>query len=150
MQPMISMKTLSISRQKELLVSMEKLRLTCGKSDRRSPYVWHPLSISRGSLNVSKDAEKLDVPIANVKATSSNGQSHPQIVSLCFVPESRKITAIMRGGDVIVISVEEEGAPVSAFWILLLYYIQPTFSSKLKAHSNPEFLRLLGILTNRL
>jgi hypothetical protein len=70
-------------------------------------------------------------------------------VSLRFVGESRKVTAIMRGGDVIVVSVEEEGAPVGAFWALISH-IQLAFSSKLKAPSNLEFSQPLGILTSQL
>ncbi|KAF8963616.1 IKI3 family-domain-containing protein [Flammula alnicola] len=42
---------------------------------------------------------------------SSNGPSTTQTISLRFMAETRKIAAIMRGGDVIVISIEEEGAP---------------------------------------
>ena len=65
---------------------------------------------------MSKDSENLDVPIANFHATSSsNGSCSVQTVSLRFIAESRKISAIMRGGDVIVVSLEEEGAPVGAF-----------------------------------
>jgi len=55
----------------------------------------------------------------------------------------------MRGGDVIVVSVEEEGSPVGEFWVLISY-IQGAFSSRLKAHSNLEFSRPLGILTSQL
>ena len=43
---------------------------------------------------------------------SSNGPSNGQITSFRFMAESRRIAAIMRGGDVVMISIEEEGAPV--------------------------------------
>lgn len=43
---------------------------------------------------------------------SSNEPSDVQIISFRFLAESRRIAAIMRGGDVIMISIEEEGAPV--------------------------------------
>ena len=35
-----------------------------------------------------------------------------QTISLRFMAETRKICAIMRSGDVIVVPVEDEGAPV--------------------------------------
>jgi len=37
-----------------------------------------------------------------------------QTLSLRFIAETRRIAAIMRGGDVIMISIEVEGAPVRA------------------------------------
>ena len=43
---------------------------------------------------------------------SSNGPSNGQIISFRFMAESRRIAAIMRGGDVVMISIDEEGAPV--------------------------------------
>jgi elongator complex protein 1 len=43
---------------------------------------------------------------------SSNAPSNGQIISFRFMAESRRIAAIMRGGDVVMISIEEEGAPV--------------------------------------
>ena len=43
---------------------------------------------------------------------SSNGPSDVETISFRFMAESRRIAAIMRGGDVIMISIEEEGAPV--------------------------------------
>ena len=55
----------------------------------------------------------------------------------------------MRGGDVIVVSVEEEGAPVGALWALISH-IQLAFSSKLRALLNLEFSRPLGTLTSQL
>ena len=54
---------------------------------------------------------------------SSNGPSNGQITSFRFMAESRRIAAIMRGGDVVMISIEEEGAPVRDLQAL------PTFSS---------------------
>ncbi|KAJ3495435.1 hypothetical protein NLJ89_g10624 [Agrocybe chaxingu] len=42
---------------------------------------------------------------------SSNGPSDVQTMSLRFLAEVRKIAAIMRGGDVITVSVDEEDAP---------------------------------------
>lgn len=43
---------------------------------------------------------------------SSNGPTMAQTLSLRFIAETRQIAAIMRGGDIIMISVDVEGAPV--------------------------------------
>ena len=43
---------------------------------------------------------------------SLNGPSNTEIISFRFMAESRRIAAIMRGGDVIMITIEEEGMPV--------------------------------------
>ena len=43
---------------------------------------------------------------------SSSGPGMHQTISLRFMAETRKICAIMRSGDVIVVPVEDEGAPV--------------------------------------
>jgi len=37
-------------------------------------------------------------------------------VSLRFLAETRRIAAVMRGGDVIMVSIEEEGTPVRLFF----------------------------------
>ena len=47
--------------------------------------------------------------------SSSNGPSETQILSLRVVAELRRIVAIMRGGDVVVVSIEEEDSPVLDF-----------------------------------
>ena len=60
--------------------------------------------------------EELDVPAATFQTiASSNGPSTTQIVSLRFLAETRRIAAVMRGGDVIMVSIEEEGTPVRLF-----------------------------------
>lgn len=46
---------------------------------------------------------------------SSSGPSETQILSLRVVAELRRIVAIMRGGDVVVVSIEEEDSPVLGF-----------------------------------
>ena len=69
-------------------------------------------------------------------------------MSLRFIAESRKITAIMCGGDVIVVSINEEGAPVGASK-MLIPHIQFAFSTTWKAHLTLEFLPQLGILMNQ-
>ena len=43
---------------------------------------------------------------------SSNESSDGQVISFRFMADSRHIAAIMRGGDVIMVSVEGEGASV--------------------------------------
>jgi elongator complex protein 1 len=103
-------------------------------------------SISR-VLNISKEEEDLDVPFANFQAIlSSNGRSSVQTVSLRFVAESREIIAIMRGGEVIMISVDEKGAPVGLILDVNITYstsfqfeVEGTFESGILAAAwNPD------------
>lgn len=51
---------------------------------------------------------------------SSAGATRSQIVTLRFMAETRRMCAIMRGGDVIMISIEDEGAPVRLQTVLCL------------------------------
>lgn len=48
-------------------------------------------------------------------AASNEPDEVPQIVSLRIIAESRRIAAIMRGGDVVVASLDEEDSPVRKF-----------------------------------
>ncbi|KAF8911562.1 IkappaB kinase complex IKAP component [Gymnopilus junonius] len=69
--------------------------------------------------------------VANFRTVaSSNGLGASQVVSLRFIAETRQIVAIMRGGDVIVVSAEELNAP---------FEIEGTFDSGILAASwNPD------------
>ena len=44
--------------------------------------------------------------------------------------ESRRIAAIMRGGDVVMISIEEEGAPVRHLPVIPTFSFSPPYSLK--------------------
>lgn len=44
--------------------------------------------------------------------------------------ESRRIAAIMGGGDVVMISIEEEGAPVRDFPVVPAFRSHPPYSLK--------------------
>lgn len=44
--------------------------------------------------------------------------------------ESRRIAAIMRGGDVIMISIEEEGAPVRDLAVVPVFSFSSSYSLK--------------------
>lgn len=57
-------------------------------------------------------------------ASSNEPDDAPQIVSLRVVAEVRKLAAIMRGGDVLMISIdEEEDSPVGpVYWTLIPNY----------------------------
>ena len=61
---------------------------------------------------------------------SSNGQSNRQITSFRFIAESRRIAAIMRGGDVVMISIEEEGAPVRDLPVVPAFSFSSSYSLK--------------------
>ena len=61
---------------------------------------------------------------------SSNGPSSDQIISFRFMAESRRIAAIMGGGDVVMISIEEEGAPVRDFPVVPAFRSHPPYSLK--------------------
>ena len=61
---------------------------------------------------------------------SSNGPSNGQIISFRFMAESRRIAAIMRGGDVVMISIEEEGAPVRDFPVVPAFSFSSLYSLK--------------------
>ncbi len=64
-------------------------------------------------MDNKQQSDELNVPTSTILAnTSTDNPSGPQIVSLRFIAEARKIAAIMRAGDVIIVSVEEEGTPV--------------------------------------
>ena len=50
-------------------------------------------------------------------ASSNEPDEVPQIVSLRVIAEARRIAAIMRGGDVVVASIDEEDSPVrKLYW----------------------------------
>lgn len=69
---------------------------------------------------------------------SSNGPSETQILSLRVVAELRRIVSIMRGGDVVVVSLEEEDSPAE---------VEGTFESGILAAAwNPDE-SLLAIIT---
>ena len=61
---------------------------------------------------------------------SSNGQSNGQITSFRFIAESRRIAAIMRGGDVVMISIEEEGVPVRDLPVIPVFSFLSSYSLK--------------------
>ncbi|KAF4620926.1 hypothetical protein D9613_000930 [Agrocybe pediades] len=62
--------------------------------------------------------------------SSANGLKAPQTISLRFVAETRQIAAIMRSGDVIMVSIEESEAT---------YEVEGTFESGILAASwNPD------------
>ena len=61
---------------------------------------------------------------------SSNGPSNGQIISFRFIAESRRIAAIMCGGDVIMISIEEEGAPVRDLQVVPVFSFSTSYSQK--------------------
>ena len=64
-------------------------------------------------LDNKQQPDELNVPTTTILANAStDNPSSPQIVSLRFIAEARKIAAITRAGDVIIVSVEEEGTPV--------------------------------------
>ena len=53
---------------------------------------------------------------ATFSSTASSALAKaPQIVSLRIVAETRQAVAVMGGGDLVVISVDEEGSPVGCF-----------------------------------
>ena len=60
---------------------------------------------------------------------SSNGPSNGQIISFRFMAESRRIAAIMRGGDVVMISIDEEGAPVRDLQVVPAFSFPTSYSS---------------------
>jgi len=64
------------------------------------------VSISNYSLKSSPEQ------IAIFRTVVSLNASNVEIISFRFMAESRRIAAIMRGGDVIMVSIDEEGAPV--------------------------------------
>jgi elongator complex protein 1 len=45
-------------------------------------------------------------------ASSNEPDEAPQVVSLRVVAEERRIAVIMRGGDAVVVSIDEEDSPV--------------------------------------
>lgn len=47
-------------------------------------------------------------------ASSNEPDEAPQVVSLRVVAEERRIAVIMRGGDVVMVSLDEEDSPVRA------------------------------------
>ena len=61
---------------------------------------------------------------------SSDGPSNGQITSFRFMAESRRIAAIMRGGDVVMISIEEEGAPVRDLPVVPAFSFSVLYSLK--------------------
>ena len=64
-------------------------------------------------LDDKQQTDELNVPTTTILAnTLTDNPCSPQIVSLRFIAEARKIAAITRAGDVITVSVEEEGTPV--------------------------------------
>jgi len=64
-------------------------------------------------LDYKQQTDELNVPTTTILAnTLTDNPCSPQIVSLRFIAEARKIAAITRAGDVITVSVEEEGTPV--------------------------------------
>jgi hypothetical protein len=69
-------------------------------------------NISRVSILITLLKSPLEQISIFQTVVSSNGPSNGQIISFRFMTESRRIAAIMRGGDVVMISIEEEGAPV--------------------------------------
>ncbi|KAF9529755.1 Elongator complex protein 1 [Crepidotus variabilis] len=74
---------------------------------------------------------ELDVPSTAFQAAARFGvPDTSQIVSLRFIAEIRRVAAVMRGGDVIMISIEEPGSP---------FEIEGTFESGILAASwNPD------------
>ena len=63
--------------------------------------------------------------------------------------ESRRIAAIMRGGDVVMISIEEEGSPVRYPPVVPCFFpFSSSYRLKLKAALSPGFWPHRGALMN--
>ena len=73
--------------------------------------LFHRNIISSSQITLKSSPEQISIFRTVISSETSNGQ----IISFRFMAESRRIAAIMRGGDVIMISIEEEGAPVRSF-----------------------------------
>lgn len=71
-------------------------------------------------------------------ASSNEPDEAPQVVSLRVIAEERRIAAIMRGGDVVMVSIDEEDAPAE---------VEGTFESGILAASWSPDESLLVLVT---
>lgn len=55
-------------------------------------------------------------------ASSNEPDEAPQVVSLRVIAEERRIAVIMRGGDVVMVSIDEVDSPVCSYLAFIFNY----------------------------